>query len=75
MIMVVNAERRGSRWVFDAQSAYEKAKSIHPGCSIFDLEIHLQGSTLPPVRGELESAAQDLVRSFDPAVVEPWMVP
>lgn len=75
VIVVVNAERRGSRWVFDAQSAYEKAKSIHPGCSIFDLEIHLQGSTLPPVRGELESAAQDPVRSFDPAVVEPWMVP
>lgn len=75
VIVVVNAERHESRWVFDAQKAYEKAKSIHPGCSIFDLEIHLQGSTLPPVRGELESAAQVGVRSFDAAVVEPWMMP
>ena len=75
VIVVVNAERYESRWVFDAQNAYEKAKSIHPGCSFFDLEIHLQGSTLPPVRGELERAAQDAVRSFDPAVIEPWMVP
>jgi hypothetical protein len=74
-IVVVNAEQHESRWVFDAQNAYEKAKSIHPGCTIFDLEIHLQGSTLPPVRGELESAAQNGVRSFDPAVVESWMMP
>ena len=74
MIVVVNAERLGSRFVFDAERVYEKAKSIHPGRSIFDLEVHLQGSTLPPVRGELERAAQDAVRSFDPALVEPWMV-
>lgn len=74
VIVVVNAERRGSRFVFDAQSAYEKAKSIHPGRSIFDLEICLQGSTLPPVRGELERAAQDSVTSFDPTVPERWMV-
>ena len=74
-IVVVNAERYGSRWVFDAKGAYEKAKSIHPGCTIFDLEIYLQGSALSPVRGELERAAQDSVKSFDPAMVEPWMVP
>lgn len=74
-IVVVNAERRESRWAFDAQNAFEKAKSIRPGCSIFDLEIHLPGSPLPPVHGELESAAQNGVSSFDPAVVESWMTP
>jgi hypothetical protein len=74
-IVVVNAELHGSQWVFDAQKTYERAKSVTTGCSIFDLEIHLQGSNLPPVRGELEGAAQNGVRSFDPAVSEPWMTP
>lgn len=74
-IVVINAEQRESRWVFDAQNVFQKAKTICPMRSIFDVEIYLPGSSLPPVRGELESAAQNGVSSFDPAVVESWMTP
>jgi hypothetical protein len=39
------------------------------------VEIHLPGSGLPPVLGELETAAQNGVKNFDLAVVESWMTP
>lgn len=73
-LVVINAQPYQGQWQFDASSVLQRATAALPNRSYYDLEVHFPDSTLFPVRGELEIAAQSGVVYFDPVIQQPWMI-